>query len=293
MATARLNIICQKPPGASQTAPEFSDEDRLAWPRRLADELARHGWGDQLDATFETDAGPLRLVAQRSGAAYSATWSAGSPPAVVAVSAFLCGKDGADDAAAFRAFREHPDLADLPITEFTPTQAEARPCVGTIFTSAAWYDNGRVELAASALAAAVMAGPGSPPTMEEPADATPEQLAASRREIEAVSDLFRIIQNDWSTRRKLRYTVRPNERVSGRPAAEIMGVKFWVGVQGQGRTVGVNELVALFLLLNDFVEKAPNLRHMRKPQTRHTVQLRHSPAVIEAVLAKIQMTEPG
>jgi hypothetical protein len=105
-------------------------------------------------------------------------------------------------------------------------------------------------------------------------------------------DVSQIIQNGWVTRKELRYTVRPSAKVKERPVKDIMQVTFWAGVQGQGRTLKIHQFVAVWPMLGDYLEKIPYLQHMRNPQTKPKVSIRHEPVVIEAVLNKIDMIEP-
>src|SRR5207237_10278926 len=88
----------------------------------------------------------------------SAAWAGAPAGRVVAVSVLLAGDDGADDAAALAAL-----CGGLPRSHFAESDrarlaAEPRPCLGTVYLDAAWFDNGRVELAATALALAALVG---------------------------------------------------------------------------------------------------------------------------------------
>jgi hypothetical protein len=84
----------------------------------------------------------------------------------VAASVLLAGENDADDAAALAALYDR-----LPRTLFREADgarlaAEPRPCLGTVYLDSAWYDNSRVELAATALALAALFGPDGRLTVE-------------------------------------------------------------------------------------------------------------------------------
>lgn len=290
----RLSLAMDGPKGAAHPR-DASAEERAAWVKKMKAELDQPEAAGHFASEFDTDAGNLTLEAHRHGTAIVAIWGAGSPPELVAISVFLCGRSGEDDAAALKTFREHPSLQQFPPNKFTRIQAQTRPHMHVIFseTDPQWYENGHVVVAAMALAAAMMAAPGAEPTVV-PADEklSPEEEAKLNQEIADVMDVFQIIQNDWVDRKKLRYTVRSSERISGRPVSDIMHVQFWVGVQGHGRTLSINGLVAVFLMLGDYVQKLPNLQHMKTPTTKHRVSLRHEPSVIENALKNITITEP-
>jgi hypothetical protein len=287
----KLTVYIRKSDDCGEQPPAVSSDVRTAWVKRMAEQLQRPGAIGHFAADLDTGAGTLQMDAHRVGTAAAVAWK--SDDKTVAVSVLLQGRSGDDDAAAMKAFRDIPCLAEFEAKEFNHILALERPSLSIIHADPRWHSNGMVELAAAALALALMAAPGTTPTME-PADRplTAEEEAQQRKEIDDIGEVFRIIQNDWATRRQLLYTVRSSEKIAGRPIHEIMGVTFWVGAQGKGRTLNIHGLVSVFKMLKDYVEQAPTLNNLKQPTTRHTISLTHEPAFIQAVLTKIKITEP-
>jgi hypothetical protein len=290
----RINILERKPVGTDAEADRLTEAEQEEWVKRMQATLATAA-DDHIQADYDTPSGNLHMQCHRFRSANAAIWSGGRGADVpFAFSVFLCGRDGKDDGEALAAFRAIPSLAEFPAAEFVKLQAATRPCIGLWNYNATWYQSGHVHLASLALSVATMAKPGDTPKLEDPdRKLTPEEEARQNREFADIGAVFRIIQNDWVTRKTLRYTVKPSERVSGRPVSEIMHVTFWTGVQGQGRHLSINGLVALFVWLGDYIQKVPNLHHMKNPTTQHEISLRHEPRFIEAVLKQIKMTEPA
>jgi hypothetical protein len=98
------------------------------------------------------------MDASRHGDAVAAVWSA-APCAPVAASVLLAGRAPADDLAAARALWRRTPALPLGDAEYRIVAAQPRPCLATLYLDARWYDNARVELAASALALAALGGP--------------------------------------------------------------------------------------------------------------------------------------
>jgi hypothetical protein len=111
--------------------------------------------GGTFAADLDVDVGTLRVRAARHGDDLTAVWSVGGDERVVAASVLLAG-NGSDALQQLR--RRVPSLPFVE-TAYVALASQPRPCLGTLYTDARWYDNARVELAATALALAALYGP--------------------------------------------------------------------------------------------------------------------------------------
>jgi hypothetical protein len=128
---------------------------RASWVAAMHRLLARAGKGAAgFAADFNSGGVKLRMRARRHGTSASAVWSVGPAERVVAASILLAGRDSADDAAAIAAIRQQAPRLPFEAEDYARLTAEPRPCLGTLYLDAAWYNNSRVELAATALASA-------------------------------------------------------------------------------------------------------------------------------------------
>lgn len=240
----------------------------------------------------------LRMELFRQGRAAAAVWSNQTEGTAewtpVAVSAVLFGEAGADDVAAVEWLRRHEPPLPFAAPYVNKILAAERPCVAAVYNDAEWLRNGRIELVAMSSALAHLAAPGESPTLEFQTPATPEDTAEVERRANRVARVYQIIHNDWSTRNRLRYAVKPTEKVMGRPVSEIRHVKFWVGVDGKGGDqLDLDETVAVFELLSDQAEQLPGSKYLKDKTVTSTITVRrHDPATIARVLGSLRIDEP-
>jgi hypothetical protein len=136
--------------------PPLTDAVRAPWVRAMHGRLREVAPdGGTFAADLDADVGTLRLRATRHGDDLTAIWSVGADERVVAASVLLAGPGGA----ALQHLRRC--VPPLPFTapDYAALESQPRPCLGTLYTDARWYDNARVELAATALALAALYGP--------------------------------------------------------------------------------------------------------------------------------------
>lgn len=249
--------------------------------------------GEALIATFDTGFGKtIYLKVWRHGKTAAAIWFdlVQEKATPVAVSAHLLGINGADDIASIESLRNHNPS---PLDSYTELLALNRPVLWISYFDGEWIDNRLIELGATSLFLACISPPTSSPKMEPRKQPTEEEVQELDSELNSMLDVFKIIQNDWATRKILRYTVIPSEIIADRAVEEIMHVKFWVGVQGHGRRMGMQALISLFLMLADYKDKLPGLSNLKEPRTKHTISLDHSYAKIASVLKQISISEPN
>ena len=140
--------------------PRVGEAARAHWVRAMHRRLVKAPAGaEPFAAQFDTGHWSLRTRIVRHGHALVAVWGDGADGRVVAVSVLLAGAASADDKAALDAL-----CAGLPPHSFGAADrsrlaGEHRPCLGTVYLDASWFDNGRVELAATSLALAALFGP--------------------------------------------------------------------------------------------------------------------------------------
>ena len=145
--------------------PAITDEVRAPWVKAMHGQLQRVGRdGGAFAVDFDVDVGLMRLRASRHGSALAAVWSVGGGDGderVVAASVLLAGGAGGDG-------QRDADAAVAALTDRVPpfgdavnagALAQPRPCLATLYLDGRWYENARVELAATALALASMCGP--------------------------------------------------------------------------------------------------------------------------------------
>jgi hypothetical protein len=131
--------------------------------------------GGAFAADLDVDVGTLRMRVVRHGDDLAAVWSVGGDERVVAASVLLA---GAGDATVRQLRRRVPSLP-FAESDYAALASQPRPCLGTLYTDARWYDNARVELAATALALAALYGPeGRLDVAGEAAPAPPARPAA-------------------------------------------------------------------------------------------------------------------
>lgn len=278
-------------PAHAKEAREATNQERQEWVERLQRHIQTHDERGYSEAEFVTPDGLLHLNATRHGTAVSAVWGAGPPPGVaVAASLFLRGVSGQDDEAALTTFGAGQFV---PVQRLTQIKAQNRPCVNIVWADRHWFENGHIIVAAMALASGLMVKPGGKAGFEPVMQSTPEEIAAQRKEVDAIGRVFGILQTDLAGRGKLRYTVRPAEKVRGRPVDEIMDVKFWVGTSGKGETLSLVGLVNVFLMLKDYVEQSPGMKYLKTPTTRHRIDFGLAPSMISSALKQITISEPG
>jgi hypothetical protein len=130
-------------------------------------------------AECTVDGDKLRMCVQRhgSGSAFSAVWSIGAGQRVVAASVLLAGAEPSDDVAAVAAVAGNACCRVFGEADYARLAAEPRPCLGTLYLDARWYDNARVELAATALALAAHFGPSDRLTVSEVSRRAPSARA--------------------------------------------------------------------------------------------------------------------
>jgi hypothetical protein len=270
----------------------ISGEEREKALVAMREKLATTGdAADNFRLNIETFSGDS-LVAEiyRFGLAASTIWSFGGDP--IAVSIQMIGKNGKDDAAALGKIKSHQPLFPFSAETYNTAFSQTRPCLAILFLAVEWIQNSQIELWSSALLLATVAPAGSNPTMSLQKPLTPEESAELAKRAGEVGEVFRILQNDWVRKKQLLYTVRPSESVKGRPVNEIMHVKFWVGAQGQGMSLDIEQTAAVFEMLRDYLEQLPGLNNLRKPTTTSTIKLKHEPGELAKLLAQITMVEP-
>jgi len=156
--------------------PLLTDALRAPWVRAMHGRLREAARdGGAFAADLDVDVGTLRMRAARHGADVTAVWSVGGDERVVAASVLLA---GAGDGTIQLLRRRVPSLP-FSESDYAALASQPRPCLGTLYTDARWYDNARVELAATALALAALYGPeGRLEVAGETALAPPPQPAA-------------------------------------------------------------------------------------------------------------------
>ena len=145
-----------------QRRPTIDHAVRASWAKAMHGMLQHaDGRGGRFAAESTVDGEKLRMRVQRhgSGSALSVVWSVGAEQRVVAASVLLAGADPSDDVAAIAAVAGNAACRVFGETDYARLAAEPRPCLGTFYLDARWYDNARIELAATALALAAHFGP--------------------------------------------------------------------------------------------------------------------------------------
>jgi hypothetical protein len=178
-----------------------TDVARAPWVKALHQWLGRAPAGAPRAGELALGVGTLRMRVSRHGDALAAFWAAAPDWRVVAATAVLGGISAADDDAAVRALREHSPRLPFGESDYKALASEPRPCVGTLYLDAAWFDNGGVELAATALALAALVGPdgrlsvqGEPPATAAsaaPAERAPPPFTFTRERVELVTGMVR------------------------------------------------------------------------------------------------------
>lgn len=172
----------------------ITDAARAPWVRALHEWLARKRPDDRpREGELDVGIAKLRMRVTRHGNALSATWSVGPEWRVVAASVLLAGDVPADDATALRALRAQVPGLPFADADYAGVAAESRPCLGTLYLDARWFDNGRVELAATALALAALHGEGGRLTVldEQEKSARPLQFDFTRERFELVMEMVK------------------------------------------------------------------------------------------------------
>ena len=148
-----------------------SEAERAPWVGALRQWLARGASREgPRDGELKLRAGTLRMRVSRFGDAMAVAWTAGPDWRVVAATALLAGRDASDDESAVAELRAITPRLPFGPDDYARLSAESRPCVGTMYLDGRWFDNGGVELAATALALAAWEGAGrEPAAAKEPA----------------------------------------------------------------------------------------------------------------------------
>jgi hypothetical protein len=140
--------------------PPIPEELRSRWVKAMHELLTEAGGDGRCFARdFETAVGKLNLKGFRCGRGVAAVWAAGAEETVVAATLLLAGDSAAADEAAAAALKALWPASKLTEQDLRGAGAQGRPCLATFYCDARWYDNARVELAATALALAVLFGP--------------------------------------------------------------------------------------------------------------------------------------
>jgi hypothetical protein len=143
-----------------ESRPSIGDAARAPWVRAMHQRLERVPRdAGAFAADLDVDVGTLRMRVRRHGTALAAVFGAGGDAPVVAASLLLAGAAAADDDAAVRSLRGRTPPLPFSGADYAALLAQPRPCLGTLYLDARWYDNARVELAATALALASLHGP--------------------------------------------------------------------------------------------------------------------------------------
>ena len=143
-----------------RTRPPIPDATRAAWVTAMHKLLERARSGDgTVAADLKVGAMKLRMRATLHGAAASVVWSVGADERPVAASVLFTGEVPRDDAAALAEIRNRARPLPFDAADYDRLSAERRPCLGTLYLDAAWYDSAWVELAATAVAVAALSGP--------------------------------------------------------------------------------------------------------------------------------------
>ena len=159
--------------------PSLGNAARAPWARAMhqfLERLPREGGTFVADA--DADVATIRVRAGRHGDAVWAVWSVAPADEVVAASVLLRGAAPPDDDAAIQSMRDAAPALPFGPADFSALAAEPRPCLGTMYLDARWYDNARVELAATALALAAIHGPDGRLSVE--GEPTPPPAATPR-----------------------------------------------------------------------------------------------------------------
>jgi hypothetical protein len=212
--------------------------------RLLRATRSREEGGAPDDAAFAADftsAGvKLRLRGRRHRSALSAVWSVGPDERVVAASVLLAGSALADDAAAVVAVRDGLPRLPFEAADFDQLAAEPRPCLATLYVDARWYDNSRVELAATALALASVHGPerrlevrddaprdNADPAQPEPVPSVVAAVRAAQPRVPWFNEPPRPLQFDF-TRPRLQLVMRMVTKKANAAITAMPGVHFRV-----------------------------------------------------------------
>ena len=158
--TLHDNIHPSAGPVHPEVRPVIGDAVRAPWVRAMHEQLQRVPRdGGHFVADVDVDVGMMRVRASRHGDAVCAVWSVAPEDKAVAASVLLRGATRRDDDDAVRAMRDAVPSLPFDHTDFAALAAEPRPSLATMYLDARWYDNARVELAATALALAAIHGP--------------------------------------------------------------------------------------------------------------------------------------
>jgi len=169
MSTTRLAIHSKLLNESTNPPPGPSAAEQADWTRRMQLLLAAHPFSGRFHKDFNTAGGEnLHLQGWRFGTTIAGVWSVGewredAPQEIAGVSLFMRGWNAGDDAQALGAVQGIEALAPFPRADFNEIQAKPRPCLVMFYPDARWHADGRVELAATALAMAIMAAPGGQP----------------------------------------------------------------------------------------------------------------------------------
>ena len=162
--TLHDTILADAGEARPDSRPTPGDDVRAPWVRKMHERvLAADIRGGSFAAGFRVGAWVLKIHAVRHGTAVAAVWSVaadGEPSAqVVAASVLLSGDDGADDEAALRVLRDHAARLPVPDGDYAEIARQPRPCLATLYLDADFYNNGSIELLATALSLATLVGP--------------------------------------------------------------------------------------------------------------------------------------
>lgn len=119
----------------------------------------------------------------------------------------------------------------------------------------------------------------------------------TRERVHQILDIYQSIHNRWATTNRFDYTIRAQERITGKTLEELKRVKFWVGIDGKGELLTLNEMVALFVLIGNQARQLKELDKAKLAEGGGQVKLsaemnfRPSDAEIIGTLSQLQMEE--
>jgi hypothetical protein len=296
VADLKINFVDFLPKDIDPTEPTEVDEAERARLVKVFQRVMAEHKEHPLVASVEAGDATFHMELFRHGQSSAAVWSVEDDNGgwrVVAVSAFLLGRNGAEDISSIDALRKREPQLPLSAKDFNRMIAAERPCIQVHYLDGDWYRNGKVALVAGACALAGAAGPDNSPRMEMERPLTEEAKAELDRRAAKVFKAFQVIQHESMRTGRVRYVCRAQEKVMGRPIGELKDVKFWVGIDGKGgELLDLDETVAVFELYRDQFQQLQGAKHLKKLEFKGTLSLRHDPAVIATVLGSVQIDEP-
>ena len=177
--TLHDTILADAGEARPESRPTPGDDVRAPWVRKMHERVrAAEIRGGSFAAGFRVGTWVLQIHAVRHGTAVAAVWSVaadGAPSAqVVAASVLQSGDDGADDEAALNVLRDHGARLPVPEADYAEIARQPRPCLATLYLDAGWYNNGSIELLATALSLATLFGPDGRLSVASPPESRPQ-----------------------------------------------------------------------------------------------------------------------